>query len=64
MNYSDEFMKLFDDLLPDLFASTMISNEQDKRRIRKLGELCRKHKVPFQKYMTILQEYTNWEESL
>jgi hypothetical protein len=64
MNYSEEFMKAFDHLLPDLFASTMISDDKDKCRIRKLGELCRKHGVPFTKYMAVLQEYCKWEESL
>lgn len=64
MDLTKEAIEAFGYFLPDLFAATMIADEKDRLRIRKLGEVCRKHDVPFTKYMAILQEYTKWEESL
>ena len=59
---SEDMLIYMESLLPMFFAS-FAKSEQEKKSVLKLGELCKKHNIPFRTYMNVSAEYAEWEAS-
>jgi hypothetical protein len=58
----NNLINVISDFIPDILAE-LIDDDFEKQKVKKIGELCRKHDVPFSRYYAIANEYNKWEAS-
>ena len=61
MDNNQTFSQFFNDMAVKLIASTS-ENEEQRKRVEKIGELCVKHKVPFINLTCVLRDFDKWEK--